>query len=244
MKSRYAITRQPSHLTVIDTMLGSSISLFQLCKQGASSFLSQSPQSKTEQLMQRIEEHESRMQFQPRGDASRDSDAQTARYLDLADSRKSDRSDASLAKRTNTKYDRVMGFIKCFRVALPSDALLMCADRSGDVLQKKARADQPSQTAILVAESEQEQQRKRMLESGDDFDFSDDGSRSTVQAPAAATAQSNDLVSLTRRLSYTGSLPDSLTADKEVRLWAITGIEFKVLWNTALTLAVCTVRST
>jgi hypothetical protein len=219
-------------------MLGSSVLLFQLCKQGASSFLSQSPQSKTEQLMQRIEEHESRMQLQPRGDASRDSDAQTARYLDLADSRKSDRSDASLAKRTNTKYDRVMGFIKCVRVALPSDALLMCANRSGDVLQKKARADQPSQAAILVAESEQEQQRKRMLESGDDFDFSDDGSRSTVQAPAAAAAaaQSNDLVSLTRRLSYTGSLPDSLTADKEVRLWATTGIESKELWSTALTL--------
>jgi hypothetical protein len=46
--------------------------------------------------MQRIEDRESRLQ-------PRDSPKNAQTYLDLADSRKTDRSDASLAKRTNTK---------------------------------------------------------------------------------------------------------------------------------------------
>ena len=96
----------------------------------------------------------------------------------------------------------------------------VCRTRSGDLLQKKPK-DQPSQAALLLAESERELQRKRMLVSGDDVVISRlteelGGSRTGSQA--LSTSPANDLALLTRRLSYTGSLPDSMTTASEVRI--------------------------
>lgn len=82
----------------------------------------------------------------------------------------------------------------------------------------------PSQGALLLAESERERERRKLVESGDVIPtFTDDlgGTRSGPQTPLS-TSPSNDLVSLTRRLSYTGILPENMTPASEVRFRLLT----------------------
>lgn len=79
------------------------------------------------------------------------------------------------------------------------------------------RAKDPSQAAILLAETERERRHHRVLESDDAISgFSEKIDKTRNAKTQFGTSPTGDLASLTRRLSYTGSLPENLTQASEV----------------------------
>lgn len=126
-----------------------------LCKQGHFSALSQSPMSKTEQLMKRIEENEDVTQNLFR----RDEELPDAGYLDLANFGK-------MKRMTAAKHD---------------------------LFRNRSREEPPHLGSAQLIGSNTHAEPGTML----------------------STSPANDLASLTRRLSYTGTLPEKMTKASE-----------------------------
>lgn len=121
-----------------------------------------------------------------------------------------------LARKSLLPSDLILSMLYSFHLSTADMLKVLIRSFSSDKRSKEL----VSQGAFLLAENERSHQRRKLVESNDSVSTLTEELSASGSAPQTplSTSPANDLTSLVRKLSYTGTLPDSMTKASEVNL--------------------------